>query len=80
MIRSTEMMNDDIVVVCHLVATSPTVMWHLPSQSLWLALIHSVMCHCHIILTVMVMCDGCACRWPLVMVERWVGIVGNDGG
>ena len=71
MITSPETMNDDIVVVHRLVATSPTATWHPPSRSMWL-LVRLETWRCHVILAVMVVGDRCAWLQALVMVVRWV--------
>ena len=49
--------NDDIIIVRRL-------------QSMW-PLIRLEMWHCHVILAVVVVGDGCAWLWPLVMVASW---------
>ena len=49
-------------------------------QSMWPGLVHLVTWHCHIVLVVVVLGDGCAWWWPLVTAARWEGVVDDGGG
>ena len=57
-------MNDDIVIVCHLVATSLLVTWHLQTPL-------SISFSCDVVLVmlvVVVMAVGDRCEWRLVVM------------
>ena len=69
-ITSPETTNNNIVIVCHLVATSPTATWHLPSCVMWM-LVHLETWHCHVVIAVMVVGDGCAWQRLVVGMVRW---------
>ena len=53
-------MNEDIVVIRRLVATSLSATWHLetPLALMWPALLSLVTCRCHVILVVVVVHVG----------------------
>jgi hypothetical protein len=79
------MMNDDIVVVRHVVATLQSATWHLVSSSsfrglTWPVLIRSVTWRCHVICGGLVGGGGCGRTRPQVdggdavavaMTQRW---------
>ena len=70
-------MNNDIIVIHCLVATSLSTMWHLQAPP-------SVLLNCDMVLValavVVVGTDDRCGWWPLVVVRRWWVSVVNSGG
>ena len=67
----TTTMNNDIVVIRHVLAMLQPAMWHpeSPMPSLMcLALVRLVMWHCHVILAVLVLGNRCGGRQPSMKV------------